>query len=428
MEEQQELAAVFGQMANKYAGDIGAAMGWGADSKEKAAIHGVIGAIQASLGGGSALAGGLAGLGSEACGQLVDDYLSSHTTLDPSEKAAITQWATALSGAAIGGVVAGNNGAQSGAAASLDAERYNRQLHPNERSEIKKLAEGDEEKEARLLAEACRRVNCAAEFALGSPEREYYEGLMQNQAATPQERAALDNYWIAQFKEAYGNYPAYPETENKQLFQYTDSDKLNDNQQFVRNQYIVQLSEVLGVEVETARQMTEGMALATLVIAAKNGKNLPGKSGAATGQLVKNSQGLQEVKVSFTPLEGQKRLNTPDFGGSGKLKPAEAATAAQLEPALGQMERYIPPKGATTGTSPDFVITAGPDKGKTVDAMYTTDKLPQKEIDGLNKFYEKNMSTGNGKIVIQDHLKKRILSQLISGCSHQTIKKSLQIT
>ncbi|PIT09072.1 hypothetical protein BGI31_04170 [Snodgrassella communis] len=38
--------------------------------------------------------------------------------------------------------------------------------------------------------------------------------------------------------------------------------------------------------------------------------------------------------------------------------------------------------------------------------MYTTDKLSQKEIDGLNKFYDKNMSTGNGKIVIQDHLKK----------------------
>lgn len=70
------------------------------------------------------------------------------------------------------------------------------------------------------------------------------------------------------------------------------------------------------------------------------------------------------------------------------------------------MERYTPPSGATKGASPDFVITSDPNKGKTVDALYTTDKLSQKEIDGLNKFYEKNMSTGNGKIVIQDHLKK----------------------
>lgn len=62
------------------------------------------------------------------------------------------------------------------------------------------------------------------------------------------------------------------------------------------------------------------------------------------------------------------------------------------------------------------MITAGINKRKTVDAMYTTDKLSQKEIDGLNKFYEKNMSTGNGKIVIQDHLKKPILSLLILEC------------
>ncbi|WP_335340266.1 VENN motif pre-toxin domain-containing protein [Gilliamella sp. WF3-4] len=123
-------------------------------------------------------------------------------------------------------------------------------------------------------------------------------------------------------------------------------------------------------------------------------------------QVIKNSEGLNEVKINQTPLEVQNRLNTPDLGSSGKLKPAEAAAAAQLEPVLGKMERYTPPEGATTGSSPDFIITSGPNKGKTVDAMYTTDKLSQKEIDGLNKFYEKNMSIGNGKIVIQDHLKK----------------------
>uniref|UniRef100_UPI00235A3FC3 DUF6862 domain-containing protein n=1 Tax=Buttiauxella sp. S19-1 TaxID=941430 RepID=UPI00235A3FC3 len=125
IEEQQELAAVFGQMANQYAGDLGAEMGWAADGPEKAAIHGVIGAIQASFGGGNALAGGLAGMGSEALGQFVNDYLSSHTQLDVKEKAAITQWAAALGGAAVGGVTGGSNGAQSGAATALDSVRYN---------------------------------------------------------------------------------------------------------------------------------------------------------------------------------------------------------------------------------------------------------------------------------------------------------------
>ena len=125
-----------------------------------------------------------------------------------------------------------------------------------------------------------------------------------------------------------------------------------------------------------------------------------------TNQLAKNADGIYEVKINVTPLEGHDRLNTPDLGGNGKLKPAEAASAAQLESTLGTMERYTPPPGAKSGTSPDFVITLGPNKGKTVDAMYNADRLSQKEIDGLNKFYEKNMSVGNGKIVIQDHLKK----------------------
>lgn len=50
--------------------------------------------------------------------------------------------------------------------------------------------------------------------------------------------------------------------------------------------------------------------------------------------VIRNSDGLNEIKINQTPLEGQNRLNTPDLGGIGKLKPAEAA-AAQLEHALG---------------------------------------------------------------------------------------------
>nr|WP_131050397.1 hypothetical protein [Klebsiella electrica] len=125
IQEQQELAGLFGQMANRAAGDVGAAMGWGEYSAEKAAIHGVIGALQASLGGGNALAGGVAGLSSEAFGKMVMDYLGSHTSLGESEKGAIVQWAAAVSGAAVGGVIAGTNGVQSGAAASVDSVRWN---------------------------------------------------------------------------------------------------------------------------------------------------------------------------------------------------------------------------------------------------------------------------------------------------------------
>ncbi|MEF9956285.1 MAG: VENN motif pre-toxin domain-containing protein [Acinetobacter sp.] len=96
--------------------------------------------------------------------------------------------------------------------------------------------------------------------------------------------------------------------------------------------------------------------------------------------------GLKEISPSSTPLDSHKKLNQLD---QGKFKPAEAATGGQLESALGQMQKY---SGSTTSKNPDWVITSGPNKGKTVDAMYTTDKLSQKEIEGLNKFYEKNMT------------------------------------
>ncbi|GJL35951.1 hypothetical protein TUM17576_27710 [Enterobacter hormaechei] len=224
--EQQELASVFGQMANTAAGDIGDAMGWAADSPEKAAIHGVIGAIQASIGGGNALAGGLAGLSSEAFGQMVDTYLSNNTQLDRNERGAITQWATALSGSAIGGLIGGTNGAQSGAAVSLDAERYNRQLHPDEIARIQQLSGGDQEKEARLKAAACALVKCSAEFAEGSADYIKAQALEQlgNSDAYASERTQLASQSSNQQIYAMGSY-TYASVP---MFGYSISDQTGD--------------------------------------------------------------------------------------------------------------------------------------------------------------------------------------------------------
>nr|WP_283249118.1 hypothetical protein [Erwinia rhapontici] len=121
------------------------------------------------------------------------------------------------------------------------------------------------------------------------------------------------------------------------------------------------------------------------------GKKLP-DGVASTGKipaLQKNSDGITEVKVSSTPLEGHDRLNTPDVNGNGKYNPAEAAAAARLEGVLGPLER-APDTGGKTA---DFIISTGHNAGKTVDFMYTTKNLSQKEIDGINKFFEKNMTT-----------------------------------
>lgn len=135
------------------------------------------------------------------------------------------------------------------------------------------------------------------------------------------------------------------------------------------------------------------------------------KSGTKSNSeiTVNPTTGLKEVNPLTTPLDGHDKLNKLD---QGKLKPAEAATGAQLESVLGPMKKYEL-SGGQLNKNPDWEITSGPNKGKTVDAMYTTDNLSQKEIDGLNKFYEKNMTVSKvlGEpprevLNIQKHLEK----------------------
>lgn len=74
------------------------------------------------------------------------------------------------------------------------------------------------------------------------------------------------------------------------------------------------------------------------------------------------------------------------------------------------MKRYDNPLGE--GKNPDFEIVSGVNKGKTVDALYTTANGTQKEIDGLNQFYEKSMTVPNkdgvvtGIQTIDEHIAK----------------------
>jgi filamentous hemagglutinin len=125
-----------------------------------------------------------------------------------------------------------------------------------------------------------------------------------------------------------------------------------------------------------------------------------------------NKIGTVEVNIKSTPLEAHDRLNKHDLSGNGAIKSAEAAMGAQLEGHLGTMKKY---EGTSSDgvKSPDWEIVSGPYKGKKVDAMYTTDELTQKEIDGLNKYYEESMTVSKtpglpppGITTIQDHLKK----------------------
>lgn len=147
----------------------------------------------------------------------------------------------------------------------------------------------------------------------------------------------------------------------------------------------------------------DGMDAARVEEGGGSGAN---KINSIEPKLMQNADGFYEVNITNTPLDAHKRLNEKDLGGNGKYKPAEAAMAAQLESLLGEMERYVPPTGAKASSSPDFTIKSGMYKDKTVDAMYTTDYLSPKEVEGINKYYAKNMASGREMDNILKHINK----------------------
>ncbi|URL59486.1 hemagglutinin repeat-containing protein [Luteibacter flocculans] len=140
--EQQELATQAGYVGMRTVGAIAEYMqynattdeqraAWADGSRNKVILHGVVGAAMASLGGGNALQGALGAGGAEAASKAMQDYLAT-TDATPEEKKTYME----LGAAAIGGAIGGSRGA----AAALDGELNNRQLHPDETAWIKQHA------------------------------------------------------------------------------------------------------------------------------------------------------------------------------------------------------------------------------------------------------------------------------------------------
>ncbi|MEN6413985.1 MAG: hemagglutinin repeat-containing protein, partial [Veillonellales bacterium] len=129
VQEQQELAQVFGEEAFKAIGDLGLKEG----SPEKTALDAFTGGLMAKLGGGN-FASGAAGAGFN---QLIQNELGK--IKDP----AIHQWASAIVGAAAAKVVGGN--AQTGASTAASETKNNYLTHWQEQQRDEAVANGDED-------------------------------------------------------------------------------------------------------------------------------------------------------------------------------------------------------------------------------------------------------------------------------------------
>ncbi|EIW21669.1 hemagglutinin repeat-containing protein, partial [Pelosinus fermentans] len=133
VQEQQELANVFGQEVFKAVGDLKLKEG----SSEKAAIDFFVGGLMAKLGGGDFLSGAASG----GITQLVMKELAN--IKDP----ALLQWASAIVGAAAAKVVGGN--VQTGISVAVSETKNNYLSHWQKGEKARQLAEctTEEEKE-----------------------------------------------------------------------------------------------------------------------------------------------------------------------------------------------------------------------------------------------------------------------------------------
>ena len=133
VEERQELAGLFGEIAYKAVGDLAIKNGWQEGSAEKNALHALVGGIMSEL----TNSGFLAGASGAMINEMIQDKLSDMFKDNP----AMHQWASALIGGVVAQVVAAD--AQVGASTASSGTKNNFLTHEQELERIAKLDEID---------------------------------------------------------------------------------------------------------------------------------------------------------------------------------------------------------------------------------------------------------------------------------------------
>ena len=131
VEERQELAGLFGEIAYKAVGDLAIKNGWKEGSAEKNALHALVGGIMSEL----TDSGFLAGASGAMINEMIQDKLSDMFKDDP----AMHQWASALIGGVVSQVVADN--AQAGAGTASSGTKNNVLNHEQEEKHDEEVSE-----------------------------------------------------------------------------------------------------------------------------------------------------------------------------------------------------------------------------------------------------------------------------------------------
>ena len=166
VEERMELADEFGKLAYEAVGDLAQAKGWKEGSKEKNALHAVVGGIMSKIGGNGFLAGASAGLINE----MVQKELSEMFK-DPG----MHELASALLGEVVSKLVGGNAGV--GASVANSATKNNYLTHEQQKKYEEELAAID--KDDMLTPEQKAKAKAKVDFKYSVisvlQNREWYE-------------------------------------------------------------------------------------------------------------------------------------------------------------------------------------------------------------------------------------------------------------
>ncbi|MEX3857196.1 hemagglutinin repeat-containing protein [Paraburkholderia sp. BR10923] len=154
----------------KDAGDQAGMDAWKEGGASRALIQGAGAALVTGLAGGNAVGGAAGAAVASIAGGKLNELSSAIAGADPTGNASMNEALGNIVANAIATGAGGAVGGESGAFSGYNVDRFNRQLHPEEKTAIAKQVNGDKAEEDRLTRAACYALKCWAEYAPGSEE------------------------------------------------------------------------------------------------------------------------------------------------------------------------------------------------------------------------------------------------------------------
>ncbi|MBB5460523.1 hemagglutinin repeat-containing protein [Paraburkholderia sp. Cpub6] len=304
------------------AGDQAGMDAWKEGGTDRAMMQAAGAALVTGLAGGNAI-GGAAGaaIASIAAGQLnnlSDAIAGSNPTGNAAMNEALGNIVANAIATGAGAAVGGNAGAVSG----YNVDRFNRQLHPDEKKAIADKANGDAAEEKKLTQAACYAVKCWAEYPQGSDQ---YNANYVSQLEASQLGPEID--WVNRQQEAG-------------LFVYTPTQKIGD----------MVKSDPLGTAKDAAKVVLGGVTVKTGVgICATTG------AGCALGGAGMIAVGVSDMTEGGDGLYNRYNgISSPGTNplrwGFNQLSPTWGDTvydAANLAFAIGALRTQVPLKMGT---------------------------------------------------------------------------------